>query len=265
MKEHATTHYAGSHNKDMQPTAEDMDQLREFARRLRDERFEGNDSSLARAMGVHQSTVHRFLSGSAPRMPVLIKLAKVAGLTLPQLFAWTPAQGVNQPPAEPADSPPPSPVSEVRETEVSNDVIDELLAQAWDPEEHGPADARVVGEALRSQAALLRGHVDRVEVVRALLDTSADARSKGKVLTAEELPMVALGTTKRKLTAAEAKIAYYMSQATLEAEAMGLPIPDGPHPAFLAAQKAAFGEDFVEEPEEDEAPPPKKKGGRGGQ
>lgn len=159
-------------------------------------------------------------------------------------------------------SPSPPPASHQR---VANDAISDLLSEAWDPKRHGPGDAILVGEALRSQAALLKGHVEPRDIVRALLDTSADARGKGKTLTAEELPMVALGTTKRKLTAAEAKIAYYMSQATLEAEAMGLPIPDGPHPAFLAAQKAAFGEDFVEEPEEDEAPPPKKKGGRGGQ
>lgn len=181
--------------------------------------------------------------------------------------AWL-ATGEGDPaPGLSADSPPPPPVSEVRETEVSNDVIDELLAQAWNSEEHGPADARVVGEALRSQAALLKGHVNPIDVVRAMLDTSADARGKGKAIAAEDLPLAALGTTKRKLSAAEAKIAYYMGQATLEAEAMGLPIPDGPHPAFLAAQKAAFGEDFVEEPEEDDAPPPpkKKKSGRGGQ
>lgn len=158
-------------------------------------------------------------------------------------------------------SPAPPPVSHQR---VANDVVTDLLNAAWDSKEHGPADAILVGEALRSQAALLKGHVEPVDIVRALLDTSAEARRKNKPLTAEELPMVALGTTKRKLTHAEAKIAYWMNQATLDAEAMGLPIPDGPHPALLAAQKAAFGDDFVEEPEEDDAPPPKKKGGKGG-
>lgn len=70
----------------MTETAQEMDRLREFTRRMRDVRFEGNDSALARAMGVSQSTVQRFLGGKTIRLDVMRKIAKVAGVDLAVLL-----------------------------------------------------------------------------------------------------------------------------------------------------------------------------------
>lgn len=209
---------------------EQLESARKFARRLRDERFDKTDSALADALGVHQSTISRFLSGeSGTRTPVLLKIAKLARVELSELLGLS-----AHAPLPEAPSPAAPPVSETR---VSNDAIDDLVNGAWDPGLHQPSDVRPVVEALESQAALLRGFAEPLDVVRALLDTVADARLKGKKITAEDLPAVALGTTKQRLISAEQKIAEYMAQARMEALHLGVEPRETPHPALLEAQR----------------------------
>lgn len=133
-------------------------------------------------------------------------------------------------------SPAPPPVSETR---VTSDKIDELLDLTFDPREHHPSDVRLVVDALESHATLLRGSTEPTDIVRALLDTVAEARAKGRKLTAEELPAAALGSTKRRLTFAEAKISQLMAQAVAEAERLELEPRDTPHPDLVAAQRRA--------------------------
>lgn len=169
-------------------------------------------------------------------------------------------QGPREPfEGEAVESPVPPPASETR---LSGDAINDVLNEAWDSTRHVPSDALLVGEALRSQAALLKGHVSPLDIVRALLDTAADARQKGKVISAEDLPLAALGSTKRQLASAEEKIARMLAGAALDAEAMGLYVPPGGHPLLLAEQKRAFGSDF-EDDGEGPVPPKKGAGGKG--
>lgn len=190
-------------------------------------------NELDRTIGQGSGYTTRLVAGKKkrPDPAILEKIAQALGVTI----GWI-VSGEGDTP-----TPPPPPVSQVRETEVSNDVIDELLAQAWDPEVHGPADARVVGEALRSQAALLRGHVDPIDVVRAMLDTSAEARDKGKTIAAEDLPIAALGSTKLQLRSAKEKIAQMMADARAEGERLGVKGRSTPDPILLAQRERQFG------------------------
>lgn len=137
-------------------------------------------------------------------------------------------------------SPAPPPVSETR---VVDDAVNDLLNEAFDHDNHEPSDILLVGEALRLQAALLKAHVEPLDVVRALLDTAADARRKGKRLKVDELPIVALGTTKRKLASAEERIAQFLAQGDREAELLGVETRDTPHPLLVQQVDRMMGKD----------------------
>lgn len=136
-------------------------------------------------------------------------------------------------------SPVPPPVSETR---VIDDKIGELLNGAWDAEEHEPSDAVLVEKALKSQAALVRAHVEPIDVVRALLDTAADARVKGKKISAEDLPVIALGATKRQLLSAEERIKQLMLKADEEAAVLGVETRETPHPLLKQMRGRMLGD-----------------------
>lgn len=207
-------------------------------KRVLDERFGGNESALARALKISQSTVTRFISGQiGTSLTTVEKVAELAGVSAASLLGMAPAPAVL--PAAPVSvlpSPSPPPVSETR---VTSDKIDELLDLTFDPREHHPSDVRLVVDALESHATLLRGSTEPVDIVRALLDTVAEARAKGRKLTADELPAAALGSTKRRLLFAETRIAQLMAQAVAEAERLELEPRDTPHPDLVAAQRRA--------------------------
>jgi transcriptional regulator with XRE-family HTH domain len=132
-----------------------------------------------------------------------------------------------------------TPSPPVSETRVTSDAIDDLINAAYNPARHQPSDVRLVVDALESQSALLRGHEQPSYVASALLDAVALARTKGRRLTAEELPAYALGTTKHDLSWAEERIAQFEAEADASLRAKGLEPRDTPHPALLAAQRRA--------------------------
>jgi hypothetical protein len=212
----------------MRLTSTQSDRLRAVLRRLKEEKFDGNETALAKAINVGQTTVFRFLSGKhGATMETAEKIAAYLGVGVAGLLGLD-----SKPPTQPAQivSPAPPPVSETRLVE---DAVNDLLNEAFNHDRHEPSDVLLVGEALRLQAPLLKSHVEPLDIVRALLDTAADARLKGKRLKAEELPVVALGTTKRQLVSAEERIAQLMAQGDREAARLGVETRNTPHPLLV--------------------------------
>lgn len=213
-----------------------MARLRDFTRQLCDKRFNANESALARAMGVSQSTVHRFLAGKTIGLDVIKKIARVAGVNLTTLLDGEPSLPENDLGLVPSPAPPP-----VSETRVIDDRVKELLDEAWDSDEHEPSDALLVGEVLSANAALVRPDVEPVDLVRALLDTAAEARAKGKKISAQDLPAIALVSTKRQLLDAERRLQEFLARAKAEAEMLGVETRNTPHPALLRAREKMHG------------------------
>lgn len=145
-------------------------------------------------------------------------------------------EGASSSPAGASPAPPP-----VSETRTIDDKIGDLLNGAWNDNEHEPSDAVLVEKALLSQAALIRAHVEPLDVVRALLDTAADARVKGKKISAEDLPVVALGATKRQLLSAEERIKGFMRKADEEAAMLGVETRESPHPLLKQMRARMHG------------------------
>lgn len=178
-------------------------------------------NELDRAIGQTSGYTTRLVAGKKkrPDPTILGKIAQVLGVSVDWIVS-----------GEDTATPPVPPVSETR---VVEDAVNDLLNEAFNHDRHEPSDVLLVGEALRLQAPLLKSHVEPLDIVRALLDTAADARLKGKRLKAEELPVVALGTTKRQLVSAEERIAQFMAQGDLEAARLGVETRNTPHPLLV--------------------------------
>lgn len=222
----------------MPQTAEQQTRLRDFTRRLRDERFGGNDSALARAMGVNQSTVHRFLSGKTIRLDVMEKIAKVAGVKLAVLLDGSPPPLPDND-QEPAPSPAPPPVSRTVTTDFARN---DLVNAAYDPRVHVPTDMVPVLDALEVGAPLLKASADPTAYVRRLLDIVAKARKRGEAVTGDELPTLAAiemsGTLDRAAALAKAE-AMAEARSWMLANGIEPPPPGrGLHPALVALAEA---------------------------
>lgn len=222
----------------MPQTAEQQTRLRDFTRRLRDERFGGNDSALARAMGVNQSTVHRFLSGKTIRLDVMEKIAKVAGVKLAVLLDGSPPPLPDND-QEPAPTPAPPPVSRTVTTDFARN---DLVNAAYDPRVHVPTDMVPVLDALEVGAPLLKASADPTAYVRRLLDIVAKARKRGEAVTGDELPTLAAiemsGTLDRAAALAKAE-AMAEARSWMRANGIEPPPPGrGLHPALAALAEA---------------------------
>lgn len=206
---------------------------------MRDVRFEGNDSALARAMGVSQSTVQRFLGGKTIRLDVMSKIAKVAGVELAVLLRGDVPESLPQNDQEPAPSPAAPPVSRTVTTDFARN---NLVNAAYDPRVHAPTDMLPVLDALEVGAPLLKASADPTAYVRRLLDIVAKARKRGEVVTGEELPTLAAiemsGTLDRAAAIARAEA---MAEARAWIREMGIEPPPpgrGLHPALVALAEA---------------------------
>lgn len=232
------------------------------------EEHRGRAADVARVTGLTPSMVSQVRRGESPAGPKFAgAIAIYWGMTLDQLGAVALGQGeapeINPSPAPPRSvpaedpdasnphrpgaapewdegvaSPAPPPVSETR---VIDDRVKELLDEAWDSEEYEPSDALLVGEVLSANAALVRPDVEPVDLVRALLDTAAEARAKGKKISAQDLPAIALVSTKRQLLDAERRLQEFLARAKAEAEMLGVETRNTPHPALLRAREKMHG------------------------
>lgn len=136
-------------------------------------------------------------------------------------------------------TPPPSPVSETR---VTDDAMTDIVNAGFDASRgHLPADSIVVTEAMRSAAALLRDNLEPGAFARMMFDAVVYARSKGRKITAAELPYVALGEVNDQLTHEREKLAQMKAQSQQWADQHGVTLraPGDLHPA---AEKALRGE-----------------------
>lgn len=94
----------------MRLTSTQVDRLRAVLRRLKEEKFDGNETALAKAINVGQTTVFRFLSGKhGATMETAEKIAAYMGVGVAGLLGLD-----SKPPTQPAQivSPAPPPVSE---------------------------------------------------------------------------------------------------------------------------------------------------------
>lgn len=235
MSNHAIALYAARHNRGMRLKKHQIEQIRALARKVRDEQFDGNDSALARAVHVHQSTISRFLKSELGiNLDVADRIAQLGQTSIATLLGLGLPAAQREPAPEMSTPSPPA-----SETRVSIDAVEELINDAFDPSRHKPGDVGVVIEALTSHAALLKDQGEPSYLARIFLDAVADARTKGRRLTADELPGAAFGVMKHRLSWAEERIAQFEAEADASLRAKGLEPRDTPHPLLLAAQKRA--------------------------
>lgn len=135
-----------------------------------------------------------------------------------------------------ASSPAPPPTSDVR---ITDDATDAIVNDAFNPARHKASDVPPVVEALQRTAALFRDNVDPVAYAARLLDAQAEARTKGRKVSPEELPFAALGMTERLLRLSEEKNARDTAEARAFIEREGLPAlkPGEVHPEIKRAQE----------------------------
>lgn len=180
----------------------------------------------------HISTLLRRLAddpGVAVEAQTLEGIARVGGVQV----SWLLPAG-NASPASASPAPPPT--SDVR---ITDDATDAIVNDAFNPARHKASDVPPVVEALQRTAALFRDNVDPVAYAARLLDAQAEARTKGRKVSPEELPFAALGMTERLLRISEEKNARDTAEARAFIEREGLPAlkPGEVHPEIRKAQE----------------------------
>ena len=165
-------------------TDKENDRLRVFVERLRNERYNGNASDLASALGVSQSLISRFLSGkTGTSEAVALDVATLLGMNVLEVLGRKPGRHESASDPAPVASPAPPPVSE---THVTRAAARQMVRAAFRKDEHDIDDATLVEDALLVGAPYMRD-LDPTDYVRRLLDTAARHRERGQAIDAKDL------------------------------------------------------------------------------
>jgi transcriptional regulator with XRE-family HTH domain len=172
-------------------TEQENDRLRELVRKTQNERFNGNASDVAVALGVSQSFVSRFLSGgSGASSDLALKVAAILGMDVLEVLGRKPGAPSPivkpAPPAAPVSQTVPAPISDVRVPTAERIAARKMVQSCMDKGRHDYADGTLVEDALMVGAPFMRG-LDPTDYVRRLLDTAAKYRERGQPVEPKDL------------------------------------------------------------------------------